>query len=314
MRFQHTSLISSLSVASLLLASLFVGSTAETKSQQGNDSQATMLFVVSAPQPSLASIVPVAIIENGQFKQTVAGDSDQNEVLTFSNAYYSKGHKYRLLFGGGDAGSLTIKNSNKDSECAKTSADVMLKTQVKLNQNAMALATNSDSLGKGKSTRRSPTPAERAALMPLVKAAYKKMGVPASLMPSLTTLNLTALDLDSDGRSELIGSFVVKKQKGGAARYVLFLFAEPEGNSYRTTVLQNERFTKADIMAGAAITAIDNGVYLERLVDALDVDGDGASEVVTIREGLEGDGYAIYKKQNGKWDKAYEFSNYKCGF
>ncbi|MBA2732695.1 MAG: hypothetical protein H0U54_07365, partial [Acidobacteria bacterium] len=68
------------------------------------------------------------------------------------------------------------------------------------------------------------------------------------------------------------------------------------------------------IMEGAAITAIDNGVYLERLVDSLDVDGDGASEVVTIREGLEGDGYAIYKKQNGKWNKAYEFSNYRCGF
>ncbi len=314
MRFQRSSLISSLSVASLLLASLFVGSTAETKSQQGNDSQATMLFVVSAPQPSMASIVPIAIIENGQFKSPVAGDSDGNEISSFSNAYYSKGHKYRLLFGGSEAGSLTIKKSNKDSECAKTSADVMLKTQVKLNQNVMALATNSDSLGTGKSSRRPPTAAERAALMPLVKAAYKKMGVPASLMPSLATLNLTALDLDSDGKSELIGSFVVKKQKGGAARYVLFLFAEPEGNSYRTTVLQNERFTKADIMEGAAITAIDNGVYLERLVDSLDVDGDGASEVVTIREGLEGDGYAIYKKQNGKWNKAYEFSNYRCGF
>ena len=314
MRLQRTSLISSLSVATLLLASLFVGNTAETKSQQGNDSKATMLFVVSAPQPSMASMVPIAIIENGQFKQPVAGDSDGNEISTFSNAYYSKGHKYRVLFGGGEAGSLTIKKSNKDSECAKTSADVMLKTQAKLNRNAMALATNSDSLGKGKSTRRPPTPAERSALMPLVKAAYKKMGVPASLMPSLMTLNLTALDLDNDGKSELIGSFVVKKQKGGAARYVLFLFAEPEGNSYRTTVLQNERFTKADIMEGAEITAIDNGVYLERLVDSLDVDGDGASEVVTIREGLEGDGYAIYKKQNGKWNKAYEFSNYRCGF
>jgi hypothetical protein len=67
-------------------------------------------------------------------------------------------------------------------------------------------------------------------------------------------------------------------------------------------------------MEGAEITAIDNGVYVERLVDAIDLDSDGASEVVTVRDGLEGDGYFIYKKQGGSWTKAYEFSNYRCGF
>jgi hypothetical protein len=128
------------------------------------------------------------------------------------------------------------------------------------------------------------------------------------------TINLTAIDLDNDGKSELIGSFVAKKQKGGAARYPLFLFAEPQGNSYRTTVLQFERFTAKDIMSGADLTAIENGVYLERLVDALDLDGDGASEVITVRDGLEGDGYQIYKKQGAKWNQVYEFSNYRCGF
>jgi hypothetical protein len=314
MRFQRTSFISFLSVATLLLAALFVGSTAETKSQQESDSKATVLFVVSASMPSSASIVPFAIIENGQFKPPIAGDSDESEMSRFSKTYYSKGHKYRVLFGGGEAGSLTISKSNKDAECARSSADVTLRTQVKLNQNVMALATNSDSLGKAKSTRRSPTPAERAALMPLVQAAYKQKGVPAALLPSLTTINLTALDLDNDGKSELIGSFVVKKQKGGAARYPLFLFAEPEGKSYRTTVLQYDRFTKDDIMSGAALTVVENGVYIERLVDAIDLDGDGVSEVVTERDGLEGDGYTIFKKQDGKWKKAYEFSNYRCAF
>jgi hypothetical protein len=191
---------------------------------------------------------------------------------------------------------------------------VALRTPAKLNQNVMALATNSESLGKTRGTRRSPTPAERAALMPLVQAAYKQKGLPAALLPGLTTMNLTAVDLDNDGKSELIGSFIVKKQKGGAARYALFLFAEPQGSSYRTTVLQYDRYTKADLMEGAAITAIDNGVYVERLVDAIDLDNDGVSEVVAVRDGLEGDGYFIYKKQGGSWTKAYEFSNYRCGF
>jgi hypothetical protein len=313
MRFQRTFLIAILTAA-LLMASLFVGNGADAKPLQEGAQSATVLFTVSSMSPPNASIVPFVIIENGQFKQPIAGDSDEAEMTSFAGAYYSKGHRYRVLFGGGEAGSLTVKESNKDKECSRSSADVTLRSSAKLNRNVMALATNSETLGAAKSTRRSPTAAERAALMPLVRGVYKQKGVPAALLPGLMTVNLTALDLDNDGKSELIGSFVVKKQKGGAARYALFLFAEPQGTSYRTTVLQYERYTDNDLMSGATIDAIENGVYLERLVDALDLDNDGASEVITERDGFEGDTYLIYKKQGGKWNKIYEFSNYRCAF
>ena len=276
--------------------------------------ESSLLFVVSVLEGQDASMVPFVILDQGQFKQPVAGDADADELTKFSAAYYAKGHKYRVLFGGGEAGSLTVKKSNKDSECARSSADVTLRTQAKLNRNVMALATNSSSLGGTKSTRRPPTPAERAALMPLVKAAYKQKGLSAALLPGLVTVNLTALDLDNDGKAELVGSFVVKKQTGGAARYALFLIAEPDGTSYRTTVLQYERFTSKDLMSGAEITAIENGVYLDRLVDGLDLDADGASEVIVERDGFEGDTYSIFKKQGGSWKQIYEFSNYRCAF
>lgn len=312
MRFQRTSLVAVLLVTALVLASLFVGSTADAKSVQEGNSKATVLFTVYATGLPAAYITPFVIIENGQFKQPIAGDSDEAELTSFSKSYYSKGRKYRVLSGGAEAGSLTVKESNKDKECSKSTADVTLRSTAKLNRNVMALATDSNSLGASKSTRRSPTPAERAALMPLVQAAYKQKGVPAALLSNLMTVNLTALDLDNDGKSELIGSFVVKK--GVAARYALFLFAEPQGSSYKTTVLQYDHFTKDDLMSGADMDAIENGVYLERLIDALDLDGDGASEVITEKDGFEGDGYNIYKKQGGKWNKIYEFSNYRCAF
>lgn len=299
--------------AVLLLASLSVGSTAGRRALQQSGPAA--LFVVYGTQPANAYMVPFVIIEGGQFKQPIAGDSDADEITRFTDAYYSRGKKYRVLFGGGEAGSLTVKKSNKDEECTRTSADVALQSTARLNRNVMALATDSASLGGGaRSTRRSPTAAERAALMPLVRAAYKEKGAPAALLPNLVTVNLTALDLDNDGKAELVGSFVARKQGRGAARYPLFLFAEPEGASYRTTVLQYERFTSKDIMSGADLTAIENGVYLERLVDALDLDGDRTLEVVTQRDGLEGDGYYIYKKQGGTWKQVYEFANYRCGF
>jgi len=314
MRLKRRAIISFSLALTLLLAGLVSGNGVDAQPSQEGAPKGTVLFTVQSQQLTNASIVPIAILDQGQFKQPVAGDSDADEISGFSNIYYSKGQRYRVLFGGAEAGSLTVSKSNKDEECARTSANVALRTQARLNQNVMALATNSATLGKGKSTRRPPTPAERAALMPLVKAAYKQKGTPAALLPSLTTINLTALDLDNDGKSELVGTFVVKKQKGGAARYALFLFAEPQGRSYRTTVLQYERFTGDDLMSGAEITAIDNGVYLERLVDALDFDGDGVSEVVTVRDGLEGDGYSIFKKQGEAWNRAYEFANYRCAF
>lgn len=303
---------------SLLLVSLFAGNTAQMKArlkarQDGGQKQ-TILFVVSAMQLPSATIVPLVIIDQGQFKKPVAGDSDAKDISSFANTYYSRGRKYRLLFGGGEAGSLTIKKSNKDGECAINSADVTLQSQAKLNRNVMALATNSDSLGSPKSSRRAPTVSERASLMPLVQAAYKQKGVAVALLPSLTTVNLTALDLDSDGKAELIGSFVVKKQGTSPTRYAMFLIAEPQGNNYKTTVLQYERFTNKDIMSGADITAIENGVYLERLVDQLDLDGDGTNEVITVTDGFEGDTYHIYKKQGDTWNKVYEFGNYRCAF
>lgn len=313
MRFRRTTPITLLTLA-LLLASLFAGHASAIRPRQESTPKTTVLFTVYSMQPPNAYMVPLVIIENGQYKQPIAGDSDANEITSFSNTYYSKGSKYRVLFGGGEAGSLTVNKSNQDEECTRTSADVGLRTTAKLNRNVMALATNSDSLGRAKNTRRSPTPAERAALMPLVRAAYRQKGVPAALLSNLMTINLTALDLDNDGKSELIGSFVAKKLKGGAARYPLFLFAEPQGSSYRTTILQFERYTAKDIMSGADLTAIEGGVYLERLIDALDLDGDGSSEVITVRDGLEGDGYFIYKKQGAKWNQVYEFSNYRCGF
>src|SRR5256885_13669883 len=97
----------------LLLASLFVGNTAQTKAHQDGSQKSTILFVVSAMQLPDASIVPFVIIDQGQFKQPVAGDADAAEISSFANTYYSRGRKYRVLFGGGEAGSLRIKKSNK---------------------------------------------------------------------------------------------------------------------------------------------------------------------------------------------------------
>ena len=101
--------VASILAATLLLASLSVGSTAERKARQQSGPAA--LFVVYGTQPANAYMVPFVIIEGGQFKQPIAGDSDADEISRFTDAYYSSGKKYRVLFGGGEAGSLTVRHA-----------------------------------------------------------------------------------------------------------------------------------------------------------------------------------------------------------
>jgi hypothetical protein len=316
MHLRSPSIALLLSVSLLLMGPLMTGARRAMAESQGGQSN-TVLFVVSASQAAQdATMLPILIIERGGYKQPVDGSSDAGEIASFADAYYRKGQKYRVLVGGGSAGSLTVKGSTKESECFRTGAEVALQTQAKLNTNVMALATNSTALGQAKGSRRPPTAQERAGVLALAQDVFKQKGVPAALLPSLDVVNLTATDLNGDGREELVGSFVVKKKRANQERYVLFLLAEPDGaGGYKAGLANYERYTEKDIMGGGSIDAIgQTGIYTERFVDQLDLDGDGPSEVITIKLGFEGDGYTIYRKQKGQWQKLYEFSNYRCAF
>jgi hypothetical protein len=310
---RHPCVVSSLALL-LSLACPFAGSAPSVEAHQGGAAR-TVLFIVTANKLPDASITPILIIDQGSYKNPIAGDSDAEEISRFAADYYQKGQKYRVLFGGAEAGTLTVKKSTQDQECMRTEAEVVMQSSARLNTNVMALATNSTSLGRAKASRRAPTASERSAILPLAQNAFKQKGVPASLLPSLDTVNLTAMDLNGDGKEELIGSYVVKKRTGGQERYVLFLLAEPQGNSYKAGLTQYAHYTQKDIMSGGEIDAIgQGGLYTERLVDQLDLDNDGAAEVVTITTGFEGDSYMIYGRKGGGWQKIYEFGKYRCAF
>ena len=275
----------------------------------------TVIFAVSQQQVPEALLAPVVVISRGQYVEPASGMSDEETLSRFVERYYSPGQKYGLLFGGGRTGTVTVKASERDSDCFRNGASAALETAARLGGNVMALATNSDTLGRPHSSRRPPTVNERAAILNLVRNTYRRKGVPASLLSSLGTINLTAADLDADGDAELIGSFGIKKERGSKARYLLFMIAEPQGMRYRAGLTQFERVTNKDIMAGGSIDEVGGSSLLsEVLIDQLDLDGDGVSEVFTLTTGFEGDTYTIYRRQKRLWRKAYEFGNYKCAF
>lgn len=284
---------------------------------QGTQQKAVVFAVFGAAAADApATMEPILLIEGGQYKEPVSGGSDGDEITRFSNAHYSKGQKYRLLFGGAEAGTATVRKSNRESECFRTGADITLQSTAKLNRNVMALATDSGSLGLAATerSRRTPSASERAKALELARAAFKQKGVAAALLPTMEVVNLTAIDLDRDGKAELAGSFVTSKRTRKQERYALFLLAVPDGTGYRTAVSNYSRHTEDEMMSGSSINAINEGIYVERLVDHLDLDGDRVSELITTATGLEGVTYYIYKRQGGEWRSAYEFGNYRCAF
>ncbi len=308
------SLLVGLLIVPLALLSSSVNSAVKTQANQPSG----VVFVVFGEKARgvSPSMEPILILNGGKLSEPVSGGSDGDEIKRFSNEHYRKGARYRVLFGGAEAGTATITQSSINEECFRTGAEITLQTDAKLNNNVMALATDSKSLGLAASerSRRAPTQAERAQALELARAAYKQKGVAAAMLPTMEVVNLTAIDLDRDGKAELAGSFVASKRTRGQERYAVFLLATPEGSNYRTAFSNFNKVTEKDMMSGASINAVNGGLYVERLVDHLDLDNDGTSELITTSTGLEGVTYYIYKRQNGAWNKVYEFGNYRCAF
>lgn len=257
----------------------------------------TLVGVVSgegAPQMSMDAVV---LVEHGTFKAPYKED-DETDRQRFANEYFQSGLKYRLTFGGGEVGMVTIKKW--DQGCNNIHAELAVTTTANIHGQIMALATNSETFGRKASARRAPTEGERAAVMDLVKQIYRVRGATPALMQRLQTTNLTATDIDGDGKYEIIGSFVI--QTAAKARRDLFLIAEPQAEGYKATLVEYQSYKLSP-------DGFDSEI---KLVDQLDLDGDGIGEVFAIQSGVDAYGYSIYKKQNGGWRKVYSATGDAC--
>jgi hypothetical protein len=257
----------------------------------------SLICVVSGEGDSEMTIDAVVIVENGKLEQPYA-DDNENDQTRFAKEYFNAGRKYRLTFGGGDAGIAKIIKWDKG--CNNIHATAEVSTSVKLKGRLRALATDSETLGSRSSARRAPTEPERAAVMQQVRQLYRQKGATPAMLQRLTTTNLTATDLNGDGNYELVGSFVIATQK--TFRRDLFMIAEPQGAGYKMALVDYQSYK---LPAEGYPSAID-------FVDQLDLDGDGIGEVFAIQGGFDGYGYAIYKKQNGRWRNVYSVTGDAC--
>ena len=232
----------------------------------------------------------VVMVDGKKFRAPFT-DEQKGGQKKFADTYFATGKQYRLTFGGGTAGTVTL---NKWTEgCNSIHADVAVATSAPLGGQVKALATNSQSLGKPTSARRAPTDAERNAVMTLVKNIYAQHGVNAALFRSLEVTNLAATDLDGDGKYEMIGSFTLATSK--KFERDLFLIAKSQGTAMRGDFVKFQAYQPP---AEGFLSSID-------FVDQLDLDGDGVGEVFAMQGGFDAYGFSIFKKRAGRWRQVF---------
>ena len=266
--------------------------------QKANTAEGTIVFAVNHYGTD-TMIDPVVIIRAGRYT-VPPGDAVANDEMAhyrnFIRNFYRPGRSYRLLFGGGEAGSLEVVKYLEPG-CVGLEASARLQTALKLGGQVNALATNSAAFGKGAGTRRAPTDAERASALELARRIFRQNKVAAARISKMEVNNLTAIDLNRDGRAELVGSFLITGEFG--VDDAVFLVAEPGIDDYAVTLNFYHHGSEED-------------TQYRRLVDALDLDGDGTAELIVQGLYYESHNYFIYKRTRGAWRPVYEGGGGGC--
>ena len=278
-------------------------------------------FSQRSPKPAVKNILfalhddgktlePIAFVGNGKLSE-IGEEGSGPAAKQFAAKYYRKGQSYDLIFGGSVAGKVAVVKAMYPGECAgnMASASPVQKPTPVLKGMVMALATNARTTDRTP-YRKAPSSAQRNEIELLVRAEFRKHGATTS---ELRYHNLTALDINSDEKAELVGSYWIAPKKD--ERQLLFFIAEPTANGkYSFTHSKYDRVTLDKMMDGAEMSHVDSGIAHELLLDMFDYDGDGVSEIFTIGKAFEGNNFYVYRKQNVKWVKVFDTYNYRCGF
>ena len=308
----HTRIGGALAVFTLLLG--LAGATRAPAAARAPQAQGNFAVFVASREGERGEfqVEPVAFIDSrGAFVEP--GSDGGDAAASFSERYYRPGARYRFLYGGAEAGSVTIREASK-GECAPTAARANVTTTARLGRDSMALATDAALKLRARSSRRAPNAAERASVLRLAKSIFRQARVSAAAVNARTTaLDLTATDLDGDGHEELVGSYLART--GPKVRDVLFLVAVLRSDAHSAVFKKHERINAREMMDASAIGEVGKGGFLaETFIDQLDVDGDGVAEFFTAASSFEGTTYRAYRRERGTWRAVYENYSYRCAY
>lgn len=261
------------------------------------------IFAVRHDQQSFV-IDPIVVVHYGsdqRFKTIPAlnapipernfSDSDFDRI---EHSFYKPGTLVSMFSGGEKVGTATIRSSNiegRDGGCVDLSAVVSF-----AGNGAPKLATNTSSEIPGRvSTKRAATQTEKSTLLKVAIQWLSDYGIDKQLLLTGKLGQVTSTVLRQNAGRALIGRFDVASRK---AVFRLFAVAEPERTRYRLTLADLD--VQHDIEDGTDKTE-------REYVDQLDINNDGADEVVTSASHYESWSYTVWKfdEHNAAWGRAY---------
>jgi hypothetical protein len=256
------------------------------------------------------TIEPIARVEAGKLVAGLSNDDDAAVKTNFQKTYYKPKTIYSLIFGGNMLGNVSVVKNDPQAECMANMANVTTtSTKAKLKGFVMGLATDIKLSKPAAGLRRLPTAAERAEIEKLVATEFVRNNVKYK---KLNYHNLTALDPDNDKLVDFVGSYWVTTSPTERAM-IFFIAGKPVDGKYGFTYSEVRTVKQDEVMSGD-IKDVDSGVYHELLLDVLDFDGDGRSEIFTTSQSFEGRGFNVYQRAEGAYEKILEVSNYHCAY
>ena len=305
---KNKKLLKSVGFCVLLLLSISVVFAQKRTKQKPATKPKPIVFAVLNDGQTLE---PIGEIDNGKLVGTANGGDESKLLAAFTNKYYKPKTVYNLIFGGAANGTVTVKSYDAKSDCGKNLAQISTQSaKAKLKGFVMGLATGEKTAKTALGTRRLPTAAERSEIESLVRAEFSKQGVSANAVKNLKYYNLTALDVDNDGTTEMVGSFWV--ESSAKERNLLFFIAGKDGDKYKLGYSDYKKVTPDDVMSGELKDLDELGGEL--LLDVLEYNGDATAEIFTLNKSFDGNNFQVYSRQNGKWTKVFEGYNYHCAY
>lgn len=212
---------------------------------------------------------------------------------------YKPGQQLALFIGGRKEGEVKVERV-KAMQCDSSAALVIPDANVHLKKGAMALASNAQSVRPHGTYQRQPGFGERKYAVQLAMNEFRKRGVPEAMASDIKIDQLIVTKIDDSNSQFLIGSLSLRTK---SALHEVFLIGKIGTSSATVEFVQYDKST--DLTEGT-----DAEDY--RFVDQLDLDGDGADEVVVELRGYEDEEFDIYKRHNGSWSEVHEGGEGGC--
>jgi len=265
--------------------------------------QPQVLFALVNGSDGLA-IEPITMVTKkagpcaGCWKLSFADPTKQESLSKddFIAQYYRHGRTYRALAGGADVGTATV-----DKEVSLGCVSLAASLTPPLPEYG-SITVGSLHVSPRKVAHIEPSREEEKALLALARRVFRQKGVSSALLEKMEKADVFSVDLNQDGKRDLIGSFEAKGTKFSSTRRLFLIALADDAGGYRAEYVWYFRQNESE-----------NSTTTMVFFDTIDLDEDGTDEVIASIRYYESHDYVILKRSHdGKWKIVYQGGGSGC--